>query len=79
MNHYQSDPRYAGQSELLTLFSGDAFNPSLESTVTKGSHMVPVLNRVGTAVACVGVSMLQSPRTLFRGWRSYGRKWRLEP
>ncbi|KAI9873178.1 MAG: hypothetical protein M1830_000748 [Pleopsidium flavum] len=54
VNHYQSDPKYAGQSELLTLFSGDAFNPSLESSVTKGSHMVPVLNRIGTAVACVG-------------------------
>lgn len=29
-------PQYAGQPELLTLFSGDAFNPSLESSVTKG-------------------------------------------
>ncbi|KAJ2903056.1 flagellar associated protein [Zalerion maritima] len=38
----------------LTFFSGDAFNPSLESTITKGEHMVPVLNAVGTDVACVG-------------------------
>ena len=41
----------------MTLFSGDAFNPSLESSVTKGRHMVPILNNLGTTVACVGVSM----------------------
>jgi 5'-nucleotidase len=35
-NHYARDEKFAGQSELLTLFSGDAFNPSLESSVTKG-------------------------------------------
>ena len=29
--------KYEGQPELVTLFSGDAFNPSLESGVTKGS------------------------------------------
>ena len=27
----------------ITVFSGDAFSPSLESAVTKGEHMVPVL------------------------------------
>lgn len=53
-NHYRSDPKFAGQSELLTFFSGDAFNPSLESSVTKGSHMVPVLNGIGTDCACIG-------------------------
>jgi hypothetical protein len=31
-----SSEKYAGQPELVTLFSGDAFNPSLESSVTKG-------------------------------------------
>jgi hypothetical protein len=31
-NQYQE-----GSPKLLTLFSGDAFNPSLESSVTKGS------------------------------------------
>ena len=46
---------YAGQVGLVTLFSGDAFNPSLESSVTKGAHMVPVLNAIGTDCACVGV------------------------
>lgn len=56
MNFYRSDPRFAGQPGALTFFSGDAFNPSLESTVTKGKHMVPFLNKVGTDVACVGVS-----------------------
>lgn len=57
VNHYHSDPQYKDQVGLLTLFSGDAFNPSLESSVTKGRHMVPILNNLGTAVACVGVSM----------------------
>ncbi|KAI9761837.1 MAG: hypothetical protein M4579_000777 [Chaenotheca gracillima] len=53
-NEYRSDQRFAEQSKLITLFSGDAFNPSLESSVTKGGHMVPVLNGIGTDVACVG-------------------------
>lgn len=42
--------------DLITLFSGDVFNPSLESSVTKGQHMVPVLNRIGVDATCVGVS-----------------------
>lgn len=54
-NYYRSHPQYKNQPALLTLFSGDAFNPSLESSVTKGSHMVPILNNLETAVACVGV------------------------
>ncbi|EXJ79915.1 hypothetical protein A1O3_08200 [Capronia epimyces CBS 606.96] len=53
-NYYRDDDRFSGQPNLLTIFSGDAFNPSLESSVTKGSHMVPVLNMIGTDVACVG-------------------------
>jgi len=36
-NHYRNDKRFEGQPELITLFSGDAFNPSLESSVTKGT------------------------------------------
>lgn len=47
-----------GQPDLLTFFSGDAYNPSLESSVTKGRHMVPFLNAIGTSVACVGVRRL---------------------
>ncbi|KAK0622056.1 Metallo-dependent phosphatase-like protein [Bombardia bombarda] len=58
-NEYRSDSpggvdRFPGQPELVTLFSGDAFNPSLESSVTKGAHMVPVLNKIGADCACVG-------------------------
>ncbi|KAL3464560.1 hypothetical protein BJX64DRAFT_275762 [Aspergillus heterothallicus] len=54
INHYRSDSSFDGQPAPLTFFSGDAFNPSLESTVTKGRHMVPFLNKAGTDVACVG-------------------------
>ena len=66
VNHYRSDPQYADQSKLITLFSGDAFNPSLESSVTKGRHMVPILNNIGTDAACVGVSM-ETPFTILYG------------
>jgi 5'-nucleotidase len=38
IKYYRNDERFKGQSELLTLFSGDAFNPSLESSVTKGER-----------------------------------------
>ena len=38
----------------LVLFSGDALNPSLMSTCTKGEHMVEVLNACGVHAACVG-------------------------
>ncbi|KAL4419585.1 hypothetical protein ABPG77_004834 [Micractinium sp. CCAP 211/92] len=40
--------------EALVLFSGDAFNPSLLSTVTQGRQMVEVLNAFGVKAACVG-------------------------
>ncbi|KAL8799256.1 MAG: hypothetical protein Q9182_006023 [Xanthomendoza sp. 2 TL-2023] len=58
-NFYSDDTRFAEQVGLVTLFSGDALNPSLESAVTKGAHMVPVLNGLlgreeGRGVACVG-------------------------
>ncbi|KAG0643879.1 Metallo-dependent phosphatase-like protein [Tuber brumale] len=54
VNHYRSASEYDGQPSLLTFFSGDAFNPSLESSVTKGRHMVPILNQIKTSVACLG-------------------------
>lgn len=57
VNHYRSALPYRDRPKLITLFSGDAYNPSLESSVTKGRHMVPILNNIGTNVACVGVSM----------------------
>ena len=53
-NYYRHDDKFKDQPAMQVLFSGDAFNPSLESSVTKGSHMVPVLNNLGTDVACVG-------------------------
>ncbi len=36
------------------VFSGDAFNPSLLSTVTLGAQMPPILNEIGVHVACMG-------------------------
>ncbi|KAK5704009.1 hypothetical protein LTR97_003022 [Elasticomyces elasticus] len=53
-DYYQSDARFANQPKCLTLFSGDAFNPSLESSVTKGKHMVPALNVINTDCAILG-------------------------
>ncbi|KAI9281605.1 Metallo-dependent phosphatase-like protein [Sporodiniella umbellata] len=38
----------------LVLFSGDAFNPSLEGTVTRGSHMPEILNQLSISAACLG-------------------------
>jgi len=43
-----------GEPKAIVLFSGDAFNPSLTSTVTKGTHMVPALNAIGIEIACFG-------------------------
>ena len=37
-NFYRDDARFHGQPKPLTFFSGDAFNPSLESSVTKGAQ-----------------------------------------
>ncbi|KAL8452258.1 hypothetical protein Emed_001419 [Eimeria media] len=39
---------------LLMSYSGDAFNPSLMSTYTKGRHMVPFLNLLKVHTACCG-------------------------
>lgn len=33
---YRDGEEYRDQPKLVTLFSGDAFNPSLESSITKG-------------------------------------------
>lgn len=35
-NYYQHDESFSNQPLAITFFSGDAFNPSLESSVTKG-------------------------------------------
>lgn len=42
------------EHDALVLFSGDAFNPSLMSTITSGAQMPPVLNETQVAAACVG-------------------------
>jgi len=34
-NEYRDKDRFKGQVDLLTFFSGDAFNPSIESSITK--------------------------------------------
>ncbi|KAK2757547.1 hypothetical protein FQN54_004516 [Arachnomyces sp. PD_36] len=70
VNQYRDAPKYADQPSLLTFFSGDAFNPSLESTVTKGRHMIPFLNNAGTDVACVGNHDLDFGIAQFRHLRS---------
>ena len=38
-NYYREDEQFREQPELIELFSGDAFNPSLESSVTKGMSL----------------------------------------
>ena len=53
-SYRSSNAKYASQPELITFFSGDAFNPSLESSVTKGKHMLAPLNNLHTDVACLG-------------------------
>ncbi|KAI0813197.1 Metallo-dependent phosphatase-like protein [Xylaria sp. FL0064] len=54
IEHYRDGAQFKGQPSLLTFFSGDAFNPSLESSVTKGDHMIPLLNNIGTDAAALG-------------------------
>ena len=43
-----------GARDGLVLFSGDVFSPSVESSVTRGSHMVPVMNAIGPDVSLTG-------------------------
>ncbi|XP_024050518.1 uncharacterized protein LOC112103131 [Terrapene carolina triunguis] len=38
----------------LTIFSGDCLNPSALSSITKGKHMIPILNAVGVHFAVFG-------------------------
>lgn len=71
--YYRFHPRFAGLPAPLTFFSGDAYNPSLESTITKGRHMVPFLNKAGTDVACVGNHDLDFGVAQFRHLRNQCR------
>ncbi|KDQ60604.1 hypothetical protein JAAARDRAFT_708193 [Jaapia argillacea MUCL 33604] len=50
----QWSDRPDGKKDGLVLFSGDVFAPSLESSVTRGSHMVPVMNEIGPDVSLTG-------------------------
>ncbi|BEJ13733.1 hypothetical protein CspHIS471_0309070 [Cutaneotrichosporon sp. HIS471] len=43
-----------GTRDGLVLFAGDVFSPSVESSVTRGSHMVPILNALQLDAACIG-------------------------
>ncbi|EWC46120.1 hypothetical protein DRE_04694 [Drechslerella stenobrocha 248] len=54
VKHYRHGDEFKDQPGLLVFFSGDAYNPSLESTVTKGKHMPPILNAIGINAACAG-------------------------
>lgn len=44
-NYYRNGPKFKDQPKLITLFSGDAFNPSLESSVTKGNSIQAIVRR----------------------------------
>ncbi|KAK9432069.1 Metallo-dependent phosphatase-like protein [Lipomyces doorenjongii] len=56
VNEYRNAEQYDDAPELITVFSGDAFNPSLESSVTKGKHMIDIMNsdHIGVDVAVYG-------------------------
>lgn len=41
-DYYRSDQIFEGQSDLVTFFSGDGFNPSLESSVSKGRFYLAI-------------------------------------
>ncbi|KAI6036873.1 Metallo-dependent phosphatase-like protein, partial [Pisolithus microcarpus] len=52
--------RSDGARDGLSLFSGDLFSPSMESTVTRGSHMVPIINELAPDVALTGYPHLST-------------------
>lgn len=45
---------HAPAGPTVVLFSGDALSPSLMSTITRGKHMVPILNDLRVGAACLG-------------------------
>ena len=45
VNYYRDGKNFRGQPKLLTLFSGDCFNPSLESIFTKGIVASPTTSK----------------------------------
>ncbi|KAJ6556564.1 Metallo-dependent phosphatase [Mycena vulgaris] len=46
--------REDGSRDGLTVFSGDVFSPSIESSVTRGRHLPPIMNRLGVDIGVVG-------------------------
>ncbi|KAJ3120840.1 hypothetical protein HK098_004205 [Nowakowskiella sp. JEL0407] len=52
-SHLVNEKRQSYSIPPLVLFSGDLFNPSLESSVTKGKHML-VVNHLDIDAACYG-------------------------
>lgn len=63
IKHYRESEEFQGQPDLVTLFSGDAFNPSLESSVTKG--MFRNLDATTTAAGASGGLHLAPCSTLW--------------
>ena len=58
---YRENDRYKGQPGLVTLFSGDVFSPSLESSITKGPSPSEPSNPLRSRV--VGVALLMQTTT----------------
>ena len=53
------DERNKCDGEPLVLFTGNSFGSSFEGTVTKGDHLVPTLNSLGTYAGGVGAKDLE--------------------
>ncbi|KAG2011617.1 flagellar associated protein [Coprinopsis cinerea AmutBmut pab1-1] len=43
-----------GRKDGLTVFSGDLFSPSIESSITRGKHMLPIINELNVDIAVAG-------------------------
>ena len=54
INDNDATQQHHHERNVITVFSGDAFSPSIMSTILRGQHMVPVLNALDITVACLG-------------------------
>jgi len=59
--------KYAHSSP-YTIFSGDVFSPSLEASILRGAHMVPLLRELKIDLACYGN---HGTKTIGTGRRTY--------
>ncbi|KAK9477499.1 Metallo-dependent phosphatase-like protein [Lipomyces japonicus] len=50
LQKYRNGEKYTGSPDLVTVFSGDAFSPSMESSVTHGLHMVDIMSQDHLAI-----------------------------